>query len=46
MRPTVIFAVAVLLFLQPAGWSQTEDEARTIIGKSIKAMGPNPMKGF
>ena len=39
MRPTVIFAVAVLLFLQSAGRSQTEDEARAIIGKSIKAMG-------
>jgi hypothetical protein len=50
MRPTVIFAVAVLLFLQPAGRSQTDDEARTIIGKAIKAMGldkePADSKGY
>jgi hypothetical protein len=39
MRLIMICAVAITLFLQPLGHSQTEDEARAIINKAIKAMG-------
>ena len=39
MRPSLICALAAVLLYQPAGHSQTSDEAKAIIGKAIKAMG-------
>jgi hypothetical protein len=39
MRTFLICAVAVLLGLQSPVWTQTQDEAKTIVGKAIKAMG-------
>jgi hypothetical protein len=50
MRPVMIFAVAIVLFLQPLARTQTQDEARAIIGKAIKAMradkDPEDSKGM
>jgi hypothetical protein len=50
MRPIVISALAIVLFLQPAARTQTQDEAKAIIGKAIKAMGidkdPEGIIGF
>src|SRR5947208_3361485 len=50
MRGIMIFAVAVVLCLQPMGPAQSQDEARAIIGKAIKAMGvdkePENSKGL
>jgi hypothetical protein len=39
MRAIIISAAAIVLFLQPSGQAQTQDEARAIITKSIRAMG-------
>ena len=39
MRPIMLSALAVVLLLQPAARTQTQDEAKAIIGKAIKAMG-------
>jgi len=39
MRAFTICAVVVLLGLQSPVWTQTQDEAKAIVGKAIKAMG-------
>src|SRR5438105_4682127 len=39
MRPVMIFTVAVALVIGLEGRSQSQDEARAIVSKAIKAMG-------
>jgi hypothetical protein len=50
MRSSTIFAMAVLLVSQPAGRTESSDEARALIGKAVKAMGmdkiPDDTQGF
>jgi hypothetical protein len=50
MRPSLICALAAVLFIAPTGQGQTSDEAKAIINKAIKAMGedkePENIKGL